>query len=231
MDKLKPWVLLTVAACLVVLAAGWFLLVSPQRAEADDLRAQTATQEAGNAAELTRLAALKAQAKDLPKQQAKLAAVQAKIPADPAMPTLIRALNAASADAGVTLVGITPSAPVAASAAPAPAPVDPADPAAAAAPAAPAASALTRIPLTLDVVGSYFEIQQFVSSVEGLDRALRISGLSLAEATDANAAGPRAAPGSRLAAAITGEVFLTPSAPAPATPAPAAAPATTPAAN
>jgi len=40
MDKLKQYVTFTVLGCLVVLAAGWFLLVSPKRSEAAELRAQ-----------------------------------------------------------------------------------------------------------------------------------------------------------------------------------------------
>ncbi len=140
MDKLKQWVALTVVGCLAVLAAGWFLLVSPKRTEAEELR--TADGVAGAAA--TRPCArswrcCKAQAKDLPKQQAKLAAVAAKIPENPALPALIRALDGASADAGVELVSIAPGAP---------APVVAADaagaPAAPAAPAAPGAAAARR---------------------------------------------------------------------------------------
>jgi type II secretory pathway pseudopilin PulG len=44
MDKLKQWVVLTVVGCMAVLAAGWFLLISPKKAEAADLVAQTASQ-------------------------------------------------------------------------------------------------------------------------------------------------------------------------------------------
>ena len=118
MDKLKQWIVLTVVGCMAVLAAGWFLLISPKKAEAADLVAQTASQEATNDGLRTQLEVLKAQAKDLPKKQAELARVQAKIPDDPALPTLIRALTGAAADAGVELVSVTPGAPVAAEAVP-----------------------------------------------------------------------------------------------------------------
>ena len=43
MSKTRQWAMLTAVACLAVLAAGWFLVVKPQRAHASDLRAQTTT--------------------------------------------------------------------------------------------------------------------------------------------------------------------------------------------
>ncbi|MDP9436510.1 MAG: type 4a pilus biogenesis protein PilO, partial [Actinomycetota bacterium] len=133
MDKLNQWIALTVVGCLAVLAGGWFLLVAPQRAEAEALRAQAAAQDGTNSTLRTKLAVLKAQAKDLPKKQAELAAVAAKIPGGPELPALIRALDAASADAGVDLMTIAPGAPVPVGAA--------ADGAAPAAPAGAAAAA------------------------------------------------------------------------------------------
>ncbi len=54
---------------------------------------------------------LKAQAKDLPKQQARLAAVAAKIPDNPALPALIRALTKAADEANVELVSLAPAPP------------------------------------------------------------------------------------------------------------------------
>ena len=67
MDKLKQYVIFTVLGCLVVLAAGWFVLVSPKRSDAADLR-NTAAQVASQNSQLqTQLTILKAQAKALPK--------------------------------------------------------------------------------------------------------------------------------------------------------------------
>ena len=49
MDKLKQWVALTVVGCLGIMAAGWFLLVSPKRTEAAEIREQAVAQESANA--------------------------------------------------------------------------------------------------------------------------------------------------------------------------------------
>ena len=77
MDKLRQWVLLTAVGCVAVLAAGWFLLVQPKHAEADDLRAQAETAQAANAGLRPQLTVLEDQAEVLPEQRARLAAVAA----------------------------------------------------------------------------------------------------------------------------------------------------------
>ena len=219
MDKLKQWVALTVLGCTAVLAGGWFLLVGPERTEAADLRLQAASAESGNQSLRTQLSVLKAQAKDLPQQKAKLAAIAAKIPDNPALPSLIRALDAASTDAGVELLSIAPSAPAPVVAAVAAAPVAPDAPAPADAPAAPVAAPaapagaglLQSVPLVIDVVGGYFEVQQFVGDLERLSRALRITSLALAPGTSpvaGQSAAGSAQDGRSLKATLTGEVFL-----------------------
>lgn len=244
MDKLKQWVALTMLGCLAITAAGWFLLVSPKRAEAEQLRADTDSQEQANATLRTQLEVLQTQAKDLPKKQADLARVAAKIPDNPALPALIRALTAASTSAGVQLISVTPGTPVlvepaaapAPGAAPAAAPV-PADPAAApaapgdpaAAPASPVGS-LAGIPLAINVVGGYFEVAQFMASLEELPRALRVTNLALAPGSSPNEEGDGVAAaaesGRSLTTTITGSVFMAANRPQ-ATPvvAPTAAPA------
>ena len=145
MDKLKQYVTLTVLGAVVILAAGWFLLISPKKGEATDLQTQAAEQVSANSVLETQLQVLRAQAKELPKKQAELARVAAKIPENPSLPTLIRAITAASTSAGVEFVSVTPGPPAALVAA---APVAPVAPAAPGAPGAPAA--------TVDLAGITF---------------------------------------------------------------------------
>ena len=239
MDKLKQWVVLTVVASVAIAAAGWFLLISPKRAEAADLRAQAAEQQTTNSKLENELQVLKAQAKDLPKEQAKLAAVAAKIPDNPALPGLIRAMLQAATESGVELVSLTPGTPElvqAAAAAPvAPTPAAPAAgqqtptaPAAGAAPAAPGAPAaataapgpagqLATIPLSVNVVGDYFEVQQFVAAVEELTRAVRVENLAMtpgvAPSDEEN--GDAVEDGRSLSATISGYLYMAANRPAP----------------
>lgn len=240
MDKLKQWVALTVVGVIAILAAGWFLLVSPKRSDASDLDAQAQAKQAANAMLLTKLATLKAQAKDLPRQQAALAAVAAKIPDNPAMPALIRSLSKAAASAGVELVSIAPanvtpvvstartgapvtptvgSAPVATSSGTSAAPVTPSAGSAAGSAAGSSATAgtLSSISVTLSVVGGYFQVEQFLDGLESLQRAFKVGSISMAPgdnpvkpATGTSTGTSAAASGRSLTAAITGLVYLAP---------------------
>ena len=232
MDKLKQWVALTVVGCLTIMAGGWFLLVSPKRTEAAEVRDQALAQESTNAGLRSKLEQLKVQAKDLPKKQADLARVAAKIPGDPGLPALIRALTAASTSAGVEFVSVTPGAPAAvavaapatpvagaaapAAGAPAPAaPAAPADPNAAAAAPASTAGSLAAIPIAINVVGGYFEVSQFLANLENLPRALRVTNLTLAPGKSASDKSAGSADdGSSLTSTITGSVYMAANRPA-----------------
>ena len=226
MDKLKQWVALTVVGVFAVLAAGWFLLVSPKNSEAADLETQAGAQVSANSVLVTQLAFLKSQAKDLPKQQARLAAIAAKIPDNPALPALLRALSNAAASAGVELVTIAPAAPAAF--------IGPRSaPTAAAAPAPKAAASpvvLQSIALTINVVGGYFQVEQFLDGVESLSRSLKVTGFTLTPGLSpvkpvapAAAGGTTVESGKSLSAAITGQVYMTSPAPAAAVTTPVAA--------
>lgn len=229
MDKLKQWVALAVVGCLAVLAAGWFLVVSPKRAAAEDLATQATEQQSRNAGLQQQLAVLKSQAKSLPRQQARLAAVAAKIPDNPALPALIRALDAAAAAAGVELVSITPTAPTALTAGSATTPVAPSGviaPAKVAGATSATTGLLSSIGVTVNVVGGYFEVEQFLDGLESLPRAFKVTAFTATPGTNpvkpppAGQSGPAgvvsAAPapssddGRILTATVSGQVFLAP---------------------
>jgi Tfp pilus assembly protein PilO len=185
-DKLKQWVALTVVGVLAVLAAGWFLVVSPKRSAAADLRNDAASQQQSNLGLQAQHATLKAQAKDLPKKQAALAAVAAKVPDNPALPALIRSLSKAADDAGVELVSLSPTAPVPATGGPAAAQPQPAaggKTTLASGAASSAAGTLQQIALTINVIGGYFQVEQFFDRLENLSRALKVGGFTMLPGT------------------------------------------------
>lgn len=216
MDKLKQWVILTSVGVVVILAAGWFLLISPKHSEAADLRTQADAKLAANTQLRSQIAMLKAQAKDLPRQQARLAAVAAKIPDNPALPALIRALSGAADAAGVELVSLSPTAPAAVAGVVPAAPVQPVAASGAAAPvrrvSTAAAGTLQNIGVTMNVVGGYFQVEQFLDRVENLSRALKVTTLNLAPGTNPvkplSGAAAASDPGKLLSASITGNVYL-----------------------
>lgn len=220
MTKLNQWVALGVLAVLAVLAGGWFLLVAPTRDEAAALRTQAEEQGAANDRVRTQLQVLQAQADALPEQRARLAKVANRIPDAARLPELIRALTAAAADGDVEFVSLVPGAPtpLAPAAAPVPAATGDEEAAtgAAAAPSTGASStagSLHAIPVTLNVVGGYYQIERYVAALEDLPRALRITGLTLAPGANPVAPaedGGTVDDGSSLAAVITGTAFLAP---------------------
>jgi Tfp pilus assembly protein PilO len=191
MDKIKQWALLTVVAVVAIAAGGWFLLISPQRSHASDLRTQTQTQQTQNESIQNELASLQSQHKGLPQVQADLAKLGVQLPNNPGLPALIRSLSSAADAAGVDLISLTPTAPQAvASAAPAAA----ASPAPAAAgstttggtstagsstPATANVGALASLNIQIVVNGGYFHVEQFVSNLEALARPFLTTNVAL----------------------------------------------------
>jgi type IV pilus assembly protein PilO len=219
-------------------AAGWFLLVSPKRSEAADLKSQKTAQDAANAKLVQKLEMLKAQQADLPEKQAELAVLRKQIPDNPALPTLVRGLTDAGRAVGVNLVTLAPEAPIPVVLPVAVTPVAPATTAATdssdssstdsssdgaatdgaattpVVPVAPPAPSLYQVPLKLELTGSYFELEQFVNRLEGLRRSFLVTGFTLSapDASDiASAATVELAPDD-LALTIQGRVFLSPEA-------------------
>jgi Tfp pilus assembly protein PilO len=231
MSMTRKWSLLTVVLIVGILAASWFVLVSPKRSDAADLRAQATEQLASNDALVQKLNELKAQSLDLPKQKAQLAVLGKQIPDNPALPTLIRDLTAAGKKVGVQVVSMKPGVPVAVVAT-APVPVAaPAtttgstgaatgDTSAAASgttpkAVAPVPASLYQVPLALNITGSYFEVEQFINKLEGMQRTFLLTGFTLtpgagaattATSTTTTATGTT----DGLTLSLTGQVFLAP---------------------
>ena len=165
MEKMRQWTVLTALGVVGVLAAGWFLMISPQRSHASQLRTEAASVENSTNGLMTQISQLKEQQKGETAQQKRLAEIAQLIPDNPQLPALIRQLSAAAHKAGVSLDSLAPSTPA---------------PVAAAAGAAGAAAPLAQIPVTISVTGSYFNIESFLRKLEHLDRALKTTGLTIA---------------------------------------------------
>lgn len=218
MDRQKQWVALTVVAVLAVLAAGWLLLISPRRQDAADLRQQAVEAQQATSTLRNQLAVLKTQADGLPAEQAKLGVVAAKLPDKPEQPALLRALVAAADGAGVEFISLTPGAltAVAGDAAVTPSPTASATTEADAAAVTPSTAgastgSLMSMSLTINVAGGYYQIAQYIASLEDLPRAVRITGLAVTPG--ANPVAPTTNSllvdsGKALTAAITGSVFV-----------------------
>lgn len=224
MTKLRQLWLLTALASVLALAGGYFLLVSPKNSKAASLREETLTQEQLNDQLRSQIQMLNRQKKDLPRQQAELQRFAAKIPNNPALPALVRALSDAADTAGVELVSIAPGTPTPVLATPGAATAAGTAAGTTAAGTTAAKLPLASIPIVLKVHGRYSEVSQFFSEVERLPRAFLVSGFTIARVTSG---GPGALPGGagtgqaakparpgELTVAVNGQLYMTTKPPA-----------------
>jgi Tfp pilus assembly protein PilO len=182
MSKIRLWAIFTVVAVVAAFGIGYFALISPQKAQVTKLTANAATIQQTNDGLRTTVLRFKKDEKDLPAAQARIAQIETRIPATPAVPSYVRWLVTAAANAHVELVSIAPGTPApvlakAPAAAPAPAA---AGSTAAPAPAAPAASALSSITISYNIVGNYFAVQAFLKQLESSPRATVVSTINVA---------------------------------------------------
>lgn len=203
MTRLRQLWLLTAIAALVILAGGWFLLVTPKANEVSALREEAEAQLAANHKIEGEIAMLRKLAKTKPEKQKQLDQFDKLVPPNPGLPSLVRALSNAADDAGVEMVMMTPG--------------EPAVPTAAASATTAAPVAVAHIPVKIEVNGTFTGIMQFFSEVEGLPRAYLVTAVDVERdkslEDDATAKGP-------IKATLTGRVLM-------ATKPPAATPVTT----
>jgi type IV pilus assembly protein PilO len=194
MSKMTNVLILAVAAVIAVVAIGYYFVLSPQKANAAKVHKNVATEQAANDALRLQLARLTKEEAAVPIQQARIAAIDREIPVTTGLPSYVRFLTSAAAKSHLELVSIAPASPAAVTAL---APVVTAAPAAAsgakgtaasAAPVAPAASAppaLSSMMVTMNIVGSYFAVQDFVRRLEagsgpdGSGRATVVSSVTM----------------------------------------------------
>lgn len=213
MTRNRLSLLLAVLAMFVVAAAGYFLAVQPQLAQAAEARTQRESVEQTNESSRVELSRLRAQAKTLPQMKTELEALSASVPDEAALPAFIDELNATATAAGVQVQSYTTSdaaayAPTASTtggaAATAPggtttsAPTATPTPAPAAAPSAAAEPPLVTdpavtaqnfsvVPAAVAVEGTYDQALAFVKGLQNGKRLFLITKISSAEASGSEA--------------------------------------------
>lgn len=204
MNQTSKWSAGAVLVSVLIVVASWFLLLSPQRSDTAGLKQQKAAQDSTNVATKSDIDVLRALAVQLPAQRAVIAKFKDRVPDNPALPSLVRALTAEAAKAGVQLSTIVPTTPSALTSG--------------ATAGTPDSSGLQQIGLTLSVTGDYFAVETFLSRLESLQRVFLVTSLDLATAQGGEATGATGATSNArgdVTASIIGRVFLT-GAPVPA---------------
>ncbi len=219
-SKPKFWVIGTVVLTVLLVIAAYFLLIGPKRAEAADFRQQTEDTAASNAQLEAKIEQLKVQFAELPQRQAELAAIKQAMPEEAALPTLVRDLDAMASGAGVTLMSLAPGEPApvgppVGAAAPAPAPAagsageDGGTPAPSATAAAPS-DLLASIPVSIVVVGDFYESELFLKNLQtDMPRAYLVTSLTVQAEKEADASGGKpATKNGDVTMTIAGNVFV-----------------------
>jgi Tfp pilus assembly protein PilO len=170
MTRTRQWTMGTAAIVVLILLAGWFLLISPKRASAAEIQASTVTQEATNVTLASQLEALKVQKAGLPAEEAKLATIRQQIPDNPALPPLIRELSSLAKKSGVTLQLVAPATPTP-NTSPA---VTPAGP-----PATGVVPQLQTVGLNINFLGTYSNVELFLNHLEMLKRSFLVTGIQM----------------------------------------------------
>lgn len=220
-SRTARWTAGTALLCLALLAVSWLFLVSPRRAEAQQLRDENAAAQNQNDLLEVKIAQLRSQFVKLPESQAALADILAQMPSDAGMPRLVRDLDSMASRSGVELTSIAPGAAqtlTTTAATPGAAATAAADPAAAGAAgaAAGATSGIVQIPVTLVVSGDYFQSVAFLKQLQTqmprafLVTAVQMTGSSADSATGTSGGSSTGTSTGTVQVTITGSVFSLP---------------------
>lgn len=192
----RETVAIGVVAMILVIVAGWFLLIKPTSSKVSGLKKQAQQQQQDNDALQTEIAVLQSAKKKLPQDIAELNKLTQRVPQSVELPTLLRQMQQIATDSGVTLKGITPTQPS----------------------ALPGAQGIDAVGISIVVGGGYAEIEQLDSSLESLSRAFLVSGLALTSGGPSGAAGSSTSsaasatsssdPSDLITATLTGRVLL-----------------------
>ncbi len=189
------WYAGAAATSVGVLAVGYFLLVSPQQSNASDITTQTGAVESANVAAQGQIDALKAQYPDLPQLQAQVAAIRARIPQSPQEPALLRSISALAKSSGVSLVSVQAQAPT-----PVGGPV--------AGSTATAGSAVSQIPLTIEVTGSFANTRLFLNGIESMRRSMLVTGLDVSRQGESADAAATASSVNVIRTVVSARIFM-----------------------
>lgn len=231
--KRTTWIGGAVFVALVMLAASWFLAISPKLTAAADVRAQAEQVRGQNELLELQLVQLKADFEKLDEYKAELATVQGQIPPQEELAEYLRQLDTIAQAHGVTLTSITPSLPEAVVLAGATAPAattdagtstegtdstestaEGTDTVAAAPTGLAAPTGFTSIPVQLILVGTYDNTVAFMSDLQNATtRLFLVSSLqgTSQEDGDATAGKPATAQGD-LELTVSGFLYVLPDA-------------------
>lgn len=199
--------LIGVASLVVVLLAGWFLLIGPTVGRVGEVDQRMTDAEDRNFTMSTQLTQLRAQAEDLPRTRAEADRLAEVFPPTADQPGFFAQVSEAAADAGIgpddiTDVSLgTPIVPNPEGEEAPPPGTNPAD-SLPATPADPTEIALQLVTVTAS--GDYRDLTAMLDNLESMRRTLYVTGVELTEGTGTEEAGTASA----MSLTVTGVTFV-----------------------
>lgn len=172
--RTSRWSAGTAVACIGLVAAAWFLLIAPRRADAASTReAQAAAQQANDVLKV-KVAQLRAQSAELPATRLQLARLREQLAPTADLPGLVRTISRMATAAGTELRSITPGAATVLGGTTAAG-----SGSGATAPAA-SGSRVVAVPLTIEATGDYYQAVGFVRQLQtSMTRALLVTNIQV----------------------------------------------------
>lgn len=156
---IRPAPLIAGAIALLVALLAVFVLVLPKMGEVSETQDQLEAAEDQETSLVARLNSLQDAQAAAPETQQEIAALEAQVPTTADLPTLFRLIQSAADRAAVDFFSFTPGAPVA-------------DP----------TSRYSTIASQITVTGGYFALDEFLFSLETLQRAAKVTTLAITPA-------------------------------------------------
>lgn len=138
--------LLSVLAAVALVVVSFLFLIKPKMDEVTELRVEAEDVRGQQTEVQSQITALESVRSTSPSLEAELAAVSSVVPSEPALPAVLRQLQMAADDSGVTLISVAPGAPADAGVEDAP--------------------RLAAISMTLALEGGYFQVVDFLRRLE-----------------------------------------------------------------
>lgn len=154
MSRRGPIIAGAVVAAIAVLAV--FFLVLPKMHQVSTTRDEVAAAKQREASLRAELASLKEARANAPQVKAQIAKLSAQVPPTADLPALLRLLTQAADGSGVDFFTVTPSTPT----------LD-------------TSGTFSIIPASISVTGGYFSLDQFLSRLETLPRAAKVTNISI----------------------------------------------------
>lgn len=170
-------------AIVAVIALWWVFLYSPLNDDLSTAQTETATAQKQTQDLQATLARLQSLKKSLPEKQALLNKLDKAVPKNPDLAEFIVQANDIADQAGIEFLSITPGQPAA------------------------GAGGVSEIQLTITLSGSFFQLQDYLQSLENLDRLVIIDSLNVSGAAASSSDGSTTSTGTNLSVTLSGRMF------------------------